>query len=145
MLLHFFLIAAQSFKDFLPSIVRLPISRTIQDAYSSASNHELFHLDDLPPPVALLPLGIPCYPRFRLEFRSIQGFRLACHRSYPPIRRRNSHVDHHREHWRPIYRCLLLDHGCLFRSQHPGLLGDSIGPKSPTQGRSISFVHSALC
>jgi len=79
MLLHFFLIAAQSFKDFLPSIVSdIPSNMQRSRTDTSAQDNEFLKLDDLPPPVPLLPPRIPRYPWFRMEFRKVQGFSLAC-------------------------------------------------------------------
>ena len=73
MLLHFFLISAQSFKDFLPTIVSSSSKRIEEtpDLIITAPNDELVDFDDLPSPVAMLPSRIPGYSRFRLEFRSL--------------------------------------------------------------------------
>lgn len=159
MLLHFFLISAQSFKDFLPTIVcRLQCPRQPMLTVTAA-NHELFHLDDVPPPVALLRIGLPRYLGFRMEFRKVQGFGLArreykisltslktsadpADRPYLSLGCWNHHVDHLVQHRGAIHRCLLLDYGCLLRSQHPSLMGDPVGPQSSSQGTSLSLPHA---
>jgi hypothetical protein len=90
MILHFTLLSAQSFKDFLPSIVSFASTMLM-----IAPHHVEQQIDDLSPSIPVLPPRLPRHPRLWLLGGSLQGFGLARHWPHYPVRRRHRHAHHH--------------------------------------------------